>query len=263
MDGQGDGDHNGPNRYRMSMPIGDLPSDSDDDDDDDDDNDDHDDGGDEEDVESVFLMHLIVNHYMRFFVNPRAELQHHHNTDDINNVYIENNRGNFDDIIEHEDEMEVAVGSEAELGVNNLMDEEEEPQPGPSRNRSRDDDEEEDELRSSSRYFRWWHEFDNSSDGSTDLDADEQDAQPGGSKKRSRDDQDENLRLQGDLSLMTLSGHHAHAKNSVMDEQGASKMGDYPFVEPETAEDALLLHLDERARESYDKEKCGKKRFKK
>ncbi|KAM9825138.1 uncharacterized protein ACBT44_005937 isoform 2-T2 [Syngnathus typhle] len=226
MDGQGDGDHNGPNRYRTSIPLGDLPP-TDSDDDVDDDNDDHDDvGGDEEDMDSVFLMHLFIE------------------------------KSNADDLIDHEDELDVTVWVEAELEVSHTMEEEEEPQPGPSRNRTRDDEEEE-EMRSSSRYFRWWHEFDNSSDGSTDLDNDEQDPMPAGAKKRSRDDLDGNLRLQGDLSLMSLSGHHIHSfKNIVNEERGAAKVGGFHFGGQETMEDT-------QSRENYDKEnKSGKKRFK-
>ncbi|XP_037102755.1 uncharacterized protein DDB_G0283697-like [Syngnathus acus] len=256
MDGQGDGDHNGPNRYRTSIPLGDLPP-TDSDDDVDDDNDDHDDvGGDEEDMDSVFLMHLFVNHYMKFFVHPQASLQQANadNENIVRDFKIE--KSNADDLIDHEDELDVTVEVEAELEVSHTMEEEEEPQPGPSRNRTRDDEEEE-EMRSSSRYFRWWHEFDNSSDGSTDLDNDEQDPVPGGAKKRSRDDLDGNLRLQGDLSLMTLSGHHIHSfKNTVNEERGAAKVGDFHFGAQETMEDT-------QSRENYDKEnKSGKKRFK-
>ncbi|XP_077420374.1 uncharacterized protein LOC144050715 [Vanacampus margaritifer] len=154
-------------------------------------------------------------------------------------------------------ELDVSVGAEAESGAHQPMEEEEDPLPGPSRSRNREDEEEEDEMRSSSRYFRWWHEFDNSSDGSTDLDNDEQDTVPGGAKKRSRDDLDGNLRLQGDLSLMTLSGHHVHgSKNPANEERGAARVGDFHFGAQETMDDAP-------SRENYDKEnKSGKKRFK-
>ncbi|XP_077569220.1 uncharacterized protein LOC144194199 [Stigmatopora nigra] len=250
MDGQGDGDHNGPNRYRTSIPVGDLPP-TDDSDEEVDDDDDRDDVGDEdEDMESVFLMHLFVNQYMQFFVNPRAQLPPA-NSDNGNHV---SESPDADDIADCQEESDVPVMSDAESRV------EEDPQPGPSRNRCGEGDEDEDEMRSSSKYFRWWHEFDNSSDGSTDLDNDEQDPAPCATKKRSRDDLDGNLRLQGDLSHMTMSAHHVHGTKKVNDERSLSKVGDF---QSECAEDPLITYADEKARENYDKEnKCGKKRFK-
>ncbi|XP_077374503.1 uncharacterized protein LOC144017117 isoform X2 [Festucalex cinctus] len=153
-------------------------------------------------------------------------------------------------------ELDISVCAKAGSGGHQPMEEDEDPQPGPSRIRSREDVEE-DEMRSSSRYFRWWNEFDNSSDESTDLDNDEQDPMTGGAQKSSWDDLNRNLRLQGDLSLETLSGHHVHgSKNPANEERGAARVGDFHFGAQNAMEEVA-------SREKYDKEsKSGKKRFK-
>ncbi|XP_077482101.1 uncharacterized protein LOC144092842 [Stigmatopora argus] len=173
MDGQGDGDHNGPNRHHIHIPTEDQPP-----------------NGDNNDMEFIFLLHFIINHHMRVFRQNQIGFVN----ENIANVHIENHAGHINHVLEenyeNEDDLDMDFAGEVQMIVNQVIEEEEEeeeeveeeiehveevqgeeeePQPGPSRNRSREDTEQDEETRIRKR-SRWWHEFDYISDSSGDLD---------------------------------------------------------------------------------------------
>ncbi|XP_061671008.1 uncharacterized protein LOC133498331 [Syngnathoides biaculeatus] len=161
MDGQGDGDHNGPNRHHIHIPTEDQPP-----------------NGDNNDMEFIFLLHFIINHHMRVFRQNQIGFVN----ENIVNVHIENHAAHIHQVIEeneeNEDESDNDFSAEVQMVVNQVIEEEEEeeeeePQPGPSRYRSRDEAEQDEETRIR-KCSRWWHEFDNTSDSSVDLDNDEE-----------------------------------------------------------------------------------------
>ncbi|XP_068506615.1 uncharacterized protein [Syngnathus scovelli] len=181
MDGQGDGDHNGPNRkypinmicisiwytlsptsfrcltgHHIHIPTEDQPP-----------------NGDNNDMEFIFLLHFIINHHMRVFRQNQIGFVN----ENIVNVHIENHADHFNHIIEeneeNEDDDDFADEVQMEVNQEEEEEEEEEPQPGPSRNYSRDDAEQEEETRIRKRSW-WWHEFEYTSDSSLDLDNDEE-----------------------------------------------------------------------------------------
>ncbi|XP_061526908.1 histone acetyltransferase KAT6B-like isoform X2 [Phycodurus eques] len=179
MDGQGDGDHNGPNRHHIHIPTEDQPP-----------------NGDNNDMEFIFLLHFIINHHMRVFRQNQIGFVN----ENIVNVHIENHAAHIHQVIEeNEDELDNDFADEVQMVVNQVIEageeeeeeeeeeqegeeqeeeqqeeeQQEEPQPGPSRYRSRDDAEQDEETRIR-KCSRWWHEFDNTSDSSVDLDNDEE-----------------------------------------------------------------------------------------
>ncbi|XP_057697724.1 ABC transporter F family member 4-like [Corythoichthys intestinalis] len=180
MDGQGDGDHNGPNRHHIHIPTEDQPP-----------------NGDNNDMEFIFLLHFIINHHMRVFRQNQIGFVN----ENVVNVDIENHAGHINHVMEENYENEEDLENDFHMIVNQVIEEEEEeeeehveeelqeeevePQPGPSRNRSQDDIEQDEGTRIRKR-STWWHEFDYTSDSSGDLDNDEEPLL-GRSEERSRD----------------------------------------------------------------------------
>ncbi|XP_061819498.1 uncharacterized protein [Nerophis lumbriciformis] len=190
MDGQGDGDHNGPNRHHIHIPTEDHPP-----------------NGDNNDMEFIFLLHFIINHHMRVFRQNQIGFIN----ENIVNVNILHHGDNMNNIVEHEDEVD-SDEANVEMQVNRVMedeDEEEEPQPGPSRYRREQEDDTRNRKRSS-----WWHEFDNNSDSSVDLD-NEEDPLFGRCEERSRDE------LDSDDTALHFD--HELAKNSDVAEEGSTQ----------------------------------------
>ncbi|XP_077374470.1 uncharacterized protein LOC144017092 isoform X2 [Festucalex cinctus] len=196
MDGQGDGDHNGPNRHHINIPTEDQPP-----------------NGDNNDMEFIFLLHFIIHHHIRVFRQNQIGFVHEH----IVNVHIENPVDVY--VIEENEENEHQSDNDFEAEEQRVAnqededDEEEEPQPGPSRKRSREESEHEEETRIRN-HSRWWHEFDNTSDSSGDLDNDEEPLldRSGGRSTDQLDSED----------TESLKSVHEHAKNcSDVAEEGA------------------------------------------
>nr|XP_057945256.1 dentin sialophosphoprotein-like [Doryrhamphus excisus] len=171
MDGQGDGDHNGPNRHHIYIPTEEHPP-----------------NGDNNDIEFILLLHFIINHHMRVFrQNQIGFINENVNVNIVNHA-------DMNSIPENHDEVDSDVEADVDMEVDEVMEgdegEEGEPQPGPS-SRTRDGHTEQEEEQTRNRKCsRWWHEFDNTSDSSVDLD-NEEEPLLGRSEERSRADSED------------------------------------------------------------------------
>ncbi|KAM9825768.1 uncharacterized protein ACBT44_006319 isoform 2-T2 [Syngnathus typhle] len=217
MDGQGDGDHNGPNRHHIHIPTEDQPP-----------------NGDNNDMEFIFLLHFIINHHMRVFRQNQIGFVN----ENIVNVHIENHADHFNHIIEENEENEDDddFADEVQIEVNQEEEEEEEeedeeePQPGPSRNYSRDDAEQEEGTRIRKRSW-WWHEFEYTSDSSLDLDNDEE-LLLGRSKERLRDEIDSE-------DIKSLESVHELASCADLAEEGEGTKESQDLSEQEAKKTAV------------------------